>query len=242
MNEKIIYLKGYPKQGEVWMEKPDEAFVWHRKNPTRRLARLASHFFIGAGITAVLLLLAPFLFWEISWRLGRLGQPTATNNQESKFFQIIRVSDLNLLNPVDPYFSLIIPKIGLNTVIAANVPVDEKENYSDELKKGVAHAAGTGFPGENNTIYLFGHSSEYLWDLKASQPSFYLLNKLEPGDQVNLFYQDSRYVYQVVDKKVVQPDELSFLKPRPGEEKLILQTCWPLGTNWKRLIVLANRV
>jgi len=237
----LIYQSGGPQSGEVYFGR--QAYVWRRPKKNKRLLKLAGNFLVGAGLTAALLLIAPFAFWEIKYQFSRLGQKTISQvAHNSQFSQIIKLSDLKMLNPVDPYFSLVIPKIGVNSQVQANIPVDEKKNYASALKKGVAHAAGSGLPGENNSIYLFGHSSDYVWNLGNSRAVFYLLKELAPGDQINLFYHDRRFIYQVAEKKITAPGDLSFLKPRTGEEKLILQTCWPLGTNWKRLVVLADRV
>lgn len=230
MSQKILYVKGFPQSGEVLIA---------RISQVRTAARILFRGLIACSLALVMLLLTPFLLMELEYRWQKAE---TASEKESKFAQIIQISDFQILNPVDPQFSLIIPKINLNSRVIAEVPVDKKENYQEALKKGVAHAQGSYFPGENGTIYLFGHSSDYFWNLFDNETVFYLLKELEEGDQINLFYQDQRYVYQVSDKKIMAADNLSVLKPRIGEEKLVLQTCWPLGTNWKRLIIVADKI
>jgi LPXTG-site transpeptidase (sortase) family protein len=76
---------------------------------------------------------------------------------------------------------------------------------------------------------------------------FYLLGKLEAGDSVIVFFADKKYVYEVTGKKSVSADDTSWLDINdPGSEgsgeELLLQTCDPPGTTWRRLIVVAKPI
>jgi len=147
-----------------------------------------------------------------------------------------------LLVPEDPYFSIVIPKIAANAKVQPNIdPTDEKV-YLEALKKGVAHALGTAFPGEGGHVFLYAHSTDYLWNVGSYNAVFYLLYKLEKGDEINVFYKGKRNVYKVIDKKVVTPSQVEYLTRKTNKEFLTLQTCWPPGTTLKRLLVLATRV
>ena len=68
------------------------------------------------------------------------------------------------------------------------------------------------------------------------------INKLEPSDEVNLFYKGQRYAYRIIGKRVVDPSEVIYLTRKTNKEFLTLQTCWPPGTTLKRLLVFAVRV
>lgn len=152
------------------------------------------------------------------------------------------VAPLEILIPEDPNFSVVIPKIAANSRVIGNTnPADEKE-YLAVLKKGVAHARGTAYPGEGSHIFLFAHSTDYIWNVGTYNAVFYLLYKLEKADEINLFYQGQRYVYQVIDKQVVNADQVQFLTRKSNREFLTLQTCWPPGTTLKRLLIFATRV
>lgn len=145
------------------------------------------------------------------------------------------------LYPEDPNFSIVVPKIGANARIISNVDASDEKIYLDALNKGVAQVMGTGFPGEEKHIFLFAHSTDYFWNVGTYNAIFYLLNKLEPKDEVNLFYKGQRYVYKVIDKKVVDPLQVEYLTRKTNKEFLTLQTCWPPGTTLKRLLVFAVR-
>lgn len=151
------------------------------------------------------------------------------------------VTSYRIIYPVDPAFSIIIPKINVNYKIIANVdPFSEKE-YTEALKRGVAHAKGTDFPGTGRKIYLFSHSSSSIWQGQINI-AFYLLKELKKGDKVYLFYRNRRYDYEVTEKIITGPDLRKYLTEDLDKEILILQTCWPPGTNLKRLIVFAKPV
>jgi len=146
-----------------------------------------------------------------------------------------------IIYPVAPDFGIIIPAINVNYKIIANVnPFDEKE-YTQALKRGVAHAKGTDFPGTGRKIYLFSHSSSSIWQGLANI-AFYNLNKLKKGERIYLFYRNRRYDYEVTEKVISGPDLKKYLSEDLDKDVLILQTCWPPGTNLKRLLVLANPV
>lgn len=147
-----------------------------------------------------------------------------------------------VLLPEDPNFSIVIPKIGANARIVTGVDTSSERDYIEALKKGVAQALGTAFPGEGGHIFLFAHSTDYWWNVSAYNAIFYLLGKLETGDEINIFYKGERYVYRVIGSKVVDPSEVEYITRKTNAEFLTLQTCWPLGTTFKRLLIFATRV
>ena len=109
------------------------------------------------------------------------------------------------------------------------------------LQNGVAHAKGTVFPGMKGNIYLFAHSTDNFWDVGRYNAVFYLLKDLKPGDDIVIFFENQRYNYVVTELKTVDPQDISYItKANTGKEQLILQTCWPPGTTWKRLLVFAE--
>lgn len=139
-------------------------------------------------------------------------------------------------------FSIVIPKIDAKSQILANVDTSSEQEYFDALKKGVAHARGTYFPGQGKTIYLFAHSTDYVFNVSTYNAIFYLLRKLEIGDDVMIYFSDRKYIYRVSETIVTEPTDVTWLTKDFGKEKLILQTCYPPGTRLKRLLVLADLV
>jgi len=152
------------------------------------------------------------------------------------------IKKTEVLVPEDPNFSIVIPKIGANAKIIADVDASNENIYLDVLNKGVAQASGTAYPGEGGHVFLFAHSTDYFWNVGAYNAIFYLLYKLEKGDEVNIYYLGQRYLYKVIGKEVVDPSQVQYLTRKTNREFLTLQTCWPPGTTLKRLLVFAVRV
>lgn len=155
--------------------------------------------------------------------------------------QTLNLKQVEVLVPQDPQFSIVVPKIGANARILANVDAGDEKIYLEALNKGVAHTLGTAFPGEGGHIFLFAHSTDYFWNVGSYNAVFYLLNKLEKSDEINIFYKGQRYVYRVIGKDIVDPSQVEFLTRKTNKEFLTLQTCWPAGTTLKRLLVFATR-
>jgi len=150
--------------------------------------------------------------------------------------------NVEIMVPVDPQFSIVIPKIGANAPVISHVNAADKDEYLKALKLGVAHAQGTAFPGEGGHIFLFAHSTDYIWNVGTYNAVFYLLYKLEIGDEVNIFYNGQRFIYQVTGKQIIDPSEVQYLTRKTDSEFLTLQTCWPPGTTAKRQLIFAKRV
>ena len=129
--------------------------------------------------------------------------------------------------------TLTIGKIALKAPIVWQV---EEGEILDNLSGGVVHYKGTSLPGGEGNVFLVGHSSAYPWAAGEYGQVFSLLDKLVRGDRIEVAYRDKRYIYEVVEKKVISPTNVEVLKPS-DKEILSLMTCWPIGTTLNRLIV-----
>lgn len=146
----------------------------------------------------------------------------------------------NQLIPIDTQFGIVIPKIRANSKIIPNVdPYNEKE-YQLALTKGVAQAIGTAVPGQIGNIFLFSHSSNSFYEATKYNSVFYLLSKLQKGDEVDLYYLGQKFTYKVTDKVTVDPSKVAYLTQKTNKKLLTLMTCWPPGTTFKRLIINAE--
>lgn len=141
--------------------------------------------------------------------------------------------------PKDEDFGIVIPKINANSKIVKDVDPFNSKEYQFALTKGVAHAKGTVYPGDVGNVFLFSHSSADFFEASRYNSIFYLLSKLEQGDEVYLFYKKKKIKYKVFDKKVVNGEEVSYLKKSQKKQQLTLMTCWPPGTTLKRLLIFA---
>lgn len=138
-------------------------------------------------------------------------------------------------------FHLLIPSLDISAPVIADVDGSDKKAYFKALQGGVAHFKDTAKPGGSSNIFIFGHSSYYPWDPGEYKEIFKNLEDIKIGDEIDLWYQSHEYKYKVTETKVVEPSDVSVLKPTP-KEQLTLMTCVPPGTAEKRLIVIAKPI
>ncbi len=144
------------------------------------------------------------------------------------------------INPISSDFGIVVPKIGANSRIIANVdPINEKE-YQWSLTQGIAHAKGTAFPGQNGNVFLFSHSAANFYEASRFNAIFYLLSKLDKNDEVDLYYKGEKFKYRVSDKKIVDPKDVQYLRGDFNRHTVTLMTCTPPGTSLKRLLVIGE--
>lgn len=175
--------------------------------------------------------------------LRREAFRTARSETEPNLLtQVLGGRKVQPIVPKDPEFSIVIPKLGANANVVSNVDTARDAEYLEALRKGVAHAAGTGFPGQDRHIYMFAHSTNTFSNVTRYNAVFYLLYKLEPGDEVNVYYKGIRHKYAVTGKKIVDPSEVYYLTRQTANEFLTLQTCWPPGTIAKRMLIFAEPI
>ena len=143
---------------------------------------------------------------------------------------------------LDPNFSVYVPEIDAKGNIVANVDPSNEVEYKEVLKNAVAHTQGTFFPGQNKLIYLFSHSTDSSLNAIKYNAVFYLLGELDRGDTIIVYFSGKKYVYEVKEKVIASASDTSYLTKDYGEETLILQTCYPPGTTFKRLLIVSNRL
>src|SRR5215211_1011955 len=140
--------------------------------------------------------------------------------------------------PPGAIMSLTIKSMGLK-----NAPVLNSEK-TGALNKGVVHLPGTSLPWSDTparNVYLAGHRLG--WPGTGSHLVFYRLNELDGGERITLRDREgNRYDYRVIDRFNVEPEESWVTGRVKGRDLLTLQTCTPIPTFQKRLIVRAERI
>lgn len=210
----------------------------HLSLPSTLPLRKIGFLLLGASFLGFFVLGFPTIVSEISYQLYRLNGQNQLQAEEKTFGDFL---DERQRSKNSQQFTINIDKIGVESNIIPNVDAANPDEYEPALMQGVAHAQGSYFPGEGSLIYLFAHSTDYVFNIKNFNALFYNLKELEKGDKITLIYQRRSFTYAVSEKKIVAANDLSDLK-NSGQERLILQTCWPPGTTWKRLIVIAEPI
>jgi len=171
-----------------------------------------------------------------------LVEPTISVDPKNE----IKTEEKPVIKKEDNSFDIQIPKIGARAKIAIGVSPYDKKEYTAILKDNViAQSNISSLPGEGKgtTTYLFAHSSEQSMLAARQNSVFYLLGELNNDDTIMINYRGNDYMYKVYTKKIIGPKETEYLTySERDREILILQTCWPIGTNWQRLLVFAERI
>jgi sortase A len=206
----------------------------------------ASRFSLAFAVALALLFAGPIAILEtqsLVSRAVRLIEP-AKNDLIATAPEPLSAATMepNITSPKD-IFSISFPDLGIESTITPNVDPADPKAYRDALKEGIAHAAGTGLPGQldvNKTIYLFAHSTDGTWNINRYNAQFYALKDAQPGQLVTVRFWGEDFRYRITETKIVAADDTSSLQPQFETEKLVLQTCYPPGTTWKRLLVIAE--
>jgi len=118
-----------------------------------------------------------------------------------------------------------IPRLGISAIIREGI-------NNRTLGLAVGHIPSTALPGEPGNVGLAAHRDNLFRSLKD----------VARDDEITLTTLDNTYIYRVASFRVVNPEEVSVLAPRPGERTLTLVTCYPfyfVGHAPKRFVVRA---
>lgn len=197
---------------------------------------------IGAGLAILGLIYWPLFKEETHYLFSAKGKGVlvAGKNEIVKAENGEVAVEEKIMRPVDEEFGLVIPKISANAKVIPEVDPDNSAIYQRALTRGVAHAKGTGYPGKEGNVFIFAHSGVDLPEALRFNAVFYLLNKMEVGDEIFLFRDGQKFRYLVKAKKVVNEDEAGYMDGQPGAKTATLMTCWPPGTTLKRLLVISE--
>ena len=131
--------------------------------------------------------------------------------------------------------SIVIEKIGLTAPLIFSLRTTQKEIEAD-LNNGAVAYPGSVLPGKIGNLFITGHSSIYPWNHSAYGKVFAALDKLEAGDQVIVYYEKRKFEYKITNKYIARAQDVRLVHP-DSEAKITLFTCWPIGTNLKRLVI-----
>lgn len=140
-------------------------------------------------------------------------------------------------------FTLEIPKLGVKAPIVLENSLDPNLIFN-RLEDGVVHYAGTPLPGEAGVSIILGHSSAYPWYKGHYGSVFALLIKLRPGDEIFVSDGSRLLKYRVSQSLVFNPfasrDARLAALGESDRSAMVLVSCWPVGTTYKRIAVRAE--
>ena len=132
-------------------------------------------------------------------------------------------------------YNISIPDLGIKDAVV--------KIGADDLNRSLIHYGGTGLPGEYGSAVIFGHSIlPVFYDPTSYRAIFSTLPTLKEGAKITVNYDGVEYTYEVIDKYITEPTDVSVLEQRYDNSYLILVTCYPPGTYYKRIAVRARLV
>lgn len=189
------------------------------------LRRHASAVLIILG--ALLLAYVGFEYSQMYWSQKRLQDEWARQQQElrSQANSIATAKSAALKD--DGLTRLSIPSISFDAVV-----VEGTSNRA--LLLGPGHLADTPAPGDLGNSVISGHRDTF----------FRHIHELEKGDEILVQRNGKTFHYQVTGKNIVQPTDLSVVKPSK-DARLTLITCYPtyyIGPAPERLVVTSKLI
>lgn len=191
------------------------------------LKRRVHSFFRQQTASAILILIGIGLlgyvgheYWAMHREQQRLQQQWITQQPTAS-------SKLTAANKDDGLTRVSIPKINLDLIVV------EGTNHR-ALRLGPGHLDNTPLPGDVGNSVISAHRDTF----------FRHIYELAKGDDIQIRRSGRTYTFQVMGKKIVQPDDLSVIRNTP-DTRLTLITCYPIyyiGPAPKRLIVTAKLV
>jgi len=120
-----------------------------------------------------------------------------------------------------------IPRLGVRRYVPDGATPDHLRRY------GVGRISWTGWPDSPGLVGIAGHRTTY-------GAPFFWINRLQPGDSIELDYHGRRYAYHVVRQETVTPDQADVLNPEPLQHEVALVSCTPWYSAAFRLVVFAD--
>lgn len=168
------------------------------------------------------------------------------NDLKQKNEELYKNKQANLVDPFSyEQSSIDLKKYGIeNNVIGyikipkmnIELPILLGANTSN-MKKGAVHLTETSYPigGVNTNSVIAAHRGY------GRATMFRHIEKLENGDKIYIKNFKEELVYTVYEIKIIEPNDITELEIKEGEDIITLITCHPYRVNNQRYIVKAVR-
>lgn len=199
---------------------------WHRANTFLLVAIILLNSYI-----ITLPLLPSVSFW---WQ-NRSGsaEKALTKRLEKPFFTQDAKTTPDEFHAGLTRDGLIIPKMLLDTPL---IEGPERNSFA-LLNKGAWRLPFASSPDKGGNTVIAGHRFSYT----GPRGIFYFLNKLEPGDDIGLWYQGKLYRYKVEASRTHAATD-TYVQESTNDSRLTLYTCTPLWNPVNRLVVVAKPI
>ncbi|AKM84136.1 TPA: hypothetical protein DCZ46_04330 [Candidatus Campbellbacteria bacterium] len=135
---------------------------------------------------------------------------------------------------------IVIDKINVDSAVL-NPTSSDLSALDEALKYGVVRYPKSGLLGQEDNIYLFGHSTSYQVVRNQAYKALNNLEKLEVGDTIKVRSENKEHLYKVTSVRT-ERDSDAVVKFNTGKRTLTISTCNTLGAKEDRHIVEADFV
>jgi LPXTG-site transpeptidase (sortase) family protein len=125
-----------------------------------------------------------------------------------------------------------------NRLLVASIHLDEpiiEGSNEHALMSGPWRRPLSSTPDKGGNTVIAGHRFTY----NNPRGSFYFLDKVRVGDELDVVWQSKAYIYKVKTVNIVSPDDRTVEAPT-ATPRLTLYTCTPLWWPKDRLVVVAD--
>lgn len=126
---------------------------------------------------------------------------------------------------------LIIPAM----MLSAPTLEGPKSDWFNLLKAGIWHWPASSTPDKGGNTVFLAHRFSYT----GPHGAFYYLNKLKPGDEIGVVWNQKTYTYEVSTVNEVPPTDIA-IEDNTSDARITLFTCTPLWHPVNRLVVVAK--
>ena len=119
-----------------------------------------------------------------------------------------------------------VPTAGISDIVVEGVS-------ASALRHGPGHVPRTALPGDPGNSAIAGHRTTY-------GAPFADLDRVEVGDAVSVTTTKGRFDYEVIDVRIIKPNQTEVLRPQANKTLLTLITCNPRYSTSQRLVVVAE--
>ncbi len=138
--------------------------------------------------------------------------------------------------------SIEIPTINISAPVVIGESTDNNV-LEDDLNRGPVYYPGSVLPGENGQIVILGHSAPPNWPHIKYDWVFSDIEKLNSGDQIILYFNNTKYTYIVKTKNIIKAgQDIGNVGLSGSNNILTIISCWPPGRNYQRITVSAELV
>lgn len=134
--------------------------------------------------------------------------------------------------PIPGENRMIIPSIGID------MQIFDGPTQKTLDRGGIWHIPNTSNPALGGNTVLSGHRWQYL---PPSNSTLYLLDKVQDGEPVIVYWQGKEYDYRISGREIVDPNRVEILN-NTSTPRLTIFTCTPLYSTKQRLVLYGELI